>query len=64
MFINFIKKLNYLSKFKLMESRKTRKDSKDFYQQSQDAKMKSSSSSPMDVDVPKYALVSQNILKG
>ena len=63
MFINFIH-MSYLLNFKLMEFIKTRKDSKDFYQQFQDVKMRSRSSPPMDVDVPKHALVTQNILKG
>ena len=46
-----------------MESRKTRKDSKDFYQKSQDVKIRLRSSSLMDVGVLKHALVTQNILK-
>ena len=38
--------------------------SKDFYHQSQVVKIRSRSSPPMDVDVPKNVLVTQNILKG
>ena len=47
-----------------MESRKARKDSNYFYQQFQDVKMRSRSSPPMDVDMPKHALITQNTLKG